>query len=68
MYKKKKLKTNITEIMSKQKYSKTEASAVVGLKCDAPPYLATCSTQNTALSIPWDVKSRDIAECLCMFL
>lgn len=62
------LRNSITVIISKQKYWKSDVSAVAGLKWDAPPWRATCSTQNTALSIAWAVKSRDIAESLCMFL
>lgn len=66
--KRRELKPNITKRISKQKYWKNDASAVEGLRCDAPPYFATCSTQNTAFSIPCAVKSREIAECLFMFL
>lgn len=55
-------------MMSKQKNSKRVVSAVAGRKWDAPPCLATCSTQNTAWSKPREVKSWDMAESFFMLL
>lgn len=65
--KKQELKTKIKVIISKQRNSKRVVSAVTGRRWAAPPCLATCSTQNIAVSRATELKSCDIEDIFFVF-